>query len=89
MTDLPDNLNGISVHIENELTEWLHDTAKTAENPEQIAALVSGALGGILRFCLEIKTNDQSAFQVGCGLSAGLSALCAQYDHNPEGSSVQ
>lgn len=86
----PDNqLEGISVHIEGEILEWMRDTAKTAKDRDQVNALVSGVMGGVVQFCLEAKSDALSARDIGNSLAVVLATLCAQADHKPSGATVQ
>lgn len=44
------SLDVISTQIDAELSAWLTDTAKTASSPDQVHALVAGAVAGLTRF---------------------------------------
>ena len=79
-------LDVISTQIDAELSAWLADTAKTATSPEQVHALVAGAVAGLTRFMWANRQPHMTPEALADHLSRDVLGFAQQHqDHDVGG----
>lgn len=58
MADRELTLDLISTTIDHELFDWLTKTATTAEKPDEIGAMLAGAVAGLTRYMWALRKDE-------------------------------